>query len=120
MLHVALRAPRTARILVDGKDVVPEVHAVLDRMADFAERVRSGAWLGHTGKRIKNVVNVGIGGSDLGPAMAYDALRAYSDRGLTLRFVSNVDATDFAEAVQGLDPHRRLRLSKRSRPSKRL
>jgi glucose-6-phosphate isomerase len=104
VLHVALRAPRTARILVDGKDVVADVHAVLDKMADFAERVRSGAWLGHTGKRIRNVVNVGIGGSDLGPAMAYDALRAYSDRNLTLRFVSNVDATDFAEAVQGLDP----------------
>jgi glucose-6-phosphate isomerase len=104
VLHVALRAPRTTKILVDGKDVVAEVHAVLDKMAGFAERVRSGAWLGHTGKRIKNVINVGIGGSDLGPAMAYEALRAYSDRGLTLRFVSNVDATDFAEAVQGLDP----------------
>jgi glucose-6-phosphate isomerase len=103
VLHVALRAPRTAKIVVDGKDVVPDVHAVLDKMAGFAEKVRSGAWLGHTGKRIKNVVNVGIGGSDLGPAMAYDALRAYSDRGLTLRFVSNVDASDFAEAVQGLD-----------------
>jgi glucose-6-phosphate isomerase len=103
VLHVALRAPRTAQIVVDGKDVVADVHAVLDKMAGFAERVRSGGWLGHTGKRIKNVVNVGIGGSDLGPAMAYDALRAYSDRGLTLRFVSNVDATDFAEAVQGLD-----------------
>jgi glucose-6-phosphate isomerase len=89
--------------MVDGKDVVPDVHAVLDKMAGFAERVRSGAWLGHTGKPIKNVVNVGIGGSDLGPAMAYEALRAYCDRGLTLRFVSNVDATDFAEAVQGLD-----------------
>lgn len=103
VLHVALRTPRGKQILVDGKDVVPEVHAVLDKMGAFAERVRSGAWLGHTGKRIKNIVNVGIGGSDLGPAMAYDALRAYSDRALTLRFVSNVDATDFAEAVQGLD-----------------
>jgi glucose-6-phosphate isomerase len=103
VLHVALRAPREQKILVDGKDVVPDVHAVLDKMSAFAERVRSGAWLGHTGKRIKNIVNVGIGGSDLGPAMAYDALRAYSDRGLSLRFVSNVDATDFAEAVQGLD-----------------
>jgi glucose-6-phosphate isomerase len=103
VLHVALRSPRTAKIVVDGKDVVPEVHEVLSKMAGFAERVRSGQWLGHTGKRIKNIVNVGIGGSDLGPAMAYDALRAYSDRGLTLRFVSNVDATDFAEAVQGLD-----------------
>lgn len=103
VLHVALRTPRGKPIVVDGKDVVPEVHAVLDKMSAFAERVRSGAWLGHTGKRIKNVVNVGIGGSDLGPAMAYDALRAYSDRGLSLRFVSNVDATDFAEAVQDLD-----------------
>ena len=103
VLHVALRAPRTSQILVDGKDVVPDVQAVLDKMADFAERVRSGAWLGHTGKRIKTVVNIGIGGSDLGPAMAYEALRAYSDRGLTFRFVSNVDASDFAEAVQGLD-----------------
>jgi glucose-6-phosphate isomerase len=103
VLHVALRAPRGQQIVVDGKDVVADVHAVLDKMSDFAERVRSGAWLGHTGKRIKNIVNVGIGGSDLGPAMAYDALRAYSDRHLTLRFVSNVDATDFAEAVQGLD-----------------
>ncbi|RYZ03555.1 MAG: glucose-6-phosphate isomerase [Myxococcales bacterium] len=103
VLHVALRAPRGQQILVDGKDVVADVHAVLDKMSQFAERVRSGAWLGHTGKRIKNIVNIGIGGSDLGPAMAYDALRAYSDRGLTLRFVSNVDATDFAEAVQGLD-----------------
>jgi glucose-6-phosphate isomerase len=103
VLHVALRAPRDRKILVDGKDVVAEVHAVLDKMSDFAERVRSGAWLGHTGKRIKNIVNIGIGGSDLGPAMAYEALRAYSDRNLTLRFVSNVDATDFAEAVHGLD-----------------
>lgn len=103
VLHVALRTPRGKQIVVDGKDVVHEVHAVLDKMSAFAQRVRSGAWLGHTGKRIKNVVNVGIGGSDLGPAMAYDALRAYSERGLTLRFVSNVDATDFAEAVQDLD-----------------
>ena len=103
VLHVALRTPRSKQIVVDGKDVVPEVHAVLDKMGEFAKRVRLGAWLGHTGKRIKNIVNVGIGGSDLGPAMAYDALRAYGDRGLTLRFVSNVDASDFAEAVQGLD-----------------
>jgi glucose-6-phosphate isomerase len=103
VLHVALRTPRGKQILVDGQDVVPEVHAVLDKMGDFAKRVRSGAWLGHTGKPIKNIVNVGIGGSDLGPAMAYDALRAYSERGLTFRFVSNVDASDFAEAVQGLD-----------------
>jgi glucose-6-phosphate isomerase len=120
VLHVALRAPRSAKIVVDGKDVVPEVHAVLDKMAGFAERVRSGAWLGHTGKRIKNVVNVGIGGSDLGPAMAYDALRAYSDRGLTLRFVSNVDATDFAEAVQGLDAAETLFIiCSKTPPSKR-
>jgi glucose-6-phosphate isomerase len=103
VLHTALRAPRGKQVFVDGKDVVPEVHAVLDKMGAFAERVRSGAWLGHTGRRIKNIVNVGIGGSDLGPAMAYEALRHYSDRNLTLRFVSNVDATDFAEAVQGLD-----------------
>jgi glucose-6-phosphate isomerase len=104
VLHVALRAPRDARIVFDGQNVVPGVHAVLDKMAGFALQVRSGAWLGHTGKRVKNVVNIGIGGSDLGPAMACDALRHYSDRGLSMRFVSNVDATDFAEAVQGLDP----------------
>ena len=102
-LHVALRAPMGERILVDGRDVVPEVHAVLDRMADFAARVRSGAWTGFTGKRIRNVVNVGIGGSDLGPAMAYEALRAFSDRGLTFRFVSNVDGTDLSEAIRDLD-----------------
>jgi glucose-6-phosphate isomerase len=104
VLHVALRAPRGSEILVDGVNVVPEVHRVLDKMAEFAQRVRAGEWLGHTGKRIKNIVNVGIGGSDLGPAMAYEALRSFSDRNLRLRFVSNVDATDFAEAVQGLDP----------------
>jgi glucose-6-phosphate isomerase len=104
VLHVALRAPRGQRILVDGTDVVPEVHAVLDRMADFANRVRSGAWKGYTGKRIRNVINVGIGGSDLGPVMAYEALRHYSDRGLTCRFVSNVDGTDFVEATRDLDP----------------
>ncbi len=104
VLHVALRAPRTESILLDGEDVVPGVHAVLDRMAAFCERVRSGAWLGHTGKRIRNVVNIGIGGSDLGPVMAYTALRHYADRELTFRFVSNVDGTDFAEAVHGLDP----------------
>jgi glucose-6-phosphate isomerase len=104
VLHVALRAPRDTTILVDGKDVVPEVHAVLDRMADFSERVRSGEWKGHTGKRIRNVINIGIGGSDLGPVMAYEALRHYSDRSMTFRFVSNVDGTDFAEAVQDLDP----------------
>jgi len=104
VLHTALRAPRAASIKVDGVDVVPEVHAVLDRMAAFANRIRSGEWKGHTGKRIKNIVNVGIGGSDLGPVMAYEALRHYSDRSLTLRFVSNVDGTDFAEATHDLDP----------------
>jgi len=103
VLHVALRAPRDASIVVDGENVVPGVHAVLDRMAQFADRVRSGAWKGHTGRRIRNVVNVGIGGSDLGPVMAYEALKHYSDRALTFRFVSNVDGTDFAEAVEGLD-----------------
>ena len=104
VLHVALRAPRDARIEVDGEDVVPFVHQVLDKMADFSERVRSGAWTGQTGKPIRNVVNIGIGGSDLGPVMAYEALRFYADRGLTLRFVSNVDGTDFAEATRDLDP----------------
>ncbi|MGL6111222.1 MAG: glucose-6-phosphate isomerase [Rubrivivax sp.] len=103
VLHVALRAPRGADIRVDGVNVVPEVHAVLERMSAFAQRVRSGAWRGHSGKRIRNVVNIGIGGSDLGPVMAYEALRHYSARDMQLRFVSNVDATDFAEAVQGLD-----------------
>ncbi|MEU8590274.1 glucose-6-phosphate isomerase [Streptomyces sp. NPDC048664] len=104
VLHTALRAPRGAVVEVDGENVVPDVHAVLDKMAAFADRVRSGAWKGHTGKRIKNVVNVGIGGSDLGPAMAYEALRAFSDRSLTLRFVSNVDGADLHEATRGLDP----------------
>jgi glucose-6-phosphate isomerase len=104
VLHVALRAPRGASIVVDGENVVPKVHAVLDRMADFSNRVRGGAWKGHTGKRIRNVVNIGIGGSDLGPVMAYEALRAYSERALTFRFVSNVDGTDFAEATRDLDP----------------
>jgi glucose-6-phosphate isomerase len=104
VLHVALRAPKGASIVVDGVNVVPEVHAVLDKMADFSNRVRSGAWLGHTGKRIRNVINIGIGGSDLGPVMAYEALKHYSQRSLTFRFVSNVDGTDFAEAVQDLDP----------------
>jgi glucose-6-phosphate isomerase len=104
VLHVALRAPRGAVIMVDGDNVVPRVHAVLDRMADFCRRLRSGAWLGHTGRPIRNVINVGIGGSDLGPVMAYEALKHYSERGLTFRFVSNIDGTDFAEAVQGLDP----------------
>ena len=104
VLHVALRAPRDAVIMHDGKNVVPEVHAVLDKMADFANRVRSGTWQGHTGKRIRNVINIGIGGSDLGPVMAYEALKHYSDRSLTFQFVSNVDGTDFAEAVHDLDP----------------
>src|SRR6202047_2097278 len=104
VLHVALRAPKSESIVVDGENVVPQVHAVLDRMADFAERIRSGQWKGHTGQRICNVINIGIGGSDLGPVMAYEALKHYSDRALTLRFVSNVDGTDFAEAVQDLDP----------------
>ncbi|MCB9119364.1 MAG: glucose-6-phosphate isomerase [Caldilinea sp.] len=104
VLHVALRAPRDAHIYVDGEDVVPQVHAVIDQMSAFAERVRSGAWRGFTGQRIRTVVNIGIGGSDLGPVMAYEALRHYSDRNLSFRFVSNVDGTDFAEAVQDLDP----------------
>ncbi|MGA2128080.1 MAG: glucose-6-phosphate isomerase [Xanthobacteraceae bacterium] len=104
VLHVALRAPRSASIVVDGQNVVPEVHAVLDKMADFADRLRGGGWTGHTGKRIRNVVNIGIGGSDLGPVMAYEALKHYSDRAMTFRFVSNVDGTDFAEAVRDLDP----------------
>jgi glucose-6-phosphate isomerase len=104
VLHVALRAPRDASILVDGKNVVPEVHSVLDKMADFANRVRSGAWKGHTGRQIRNVINIGIGGSDLGPVMAYEALKHYSERAMTFRFVSNVDGTDFAEAVRDLDP----------------
>ncbi|HZP27666.1 MAG TPA: glucose-6-phosphate isomerase [Acidimicrobiia bacterium] len=103
VLHVALRAPEGEHIAVDGADVVPEVHAVLRKMADFCDRVRSGAWTGHTGRRIRNVVNVGIGGSDLGPAMAYDALRDFSQRDMTFRFVSNVDGTDFWESVRDLD-----------------
>src|ERR1700678_2175674 len=104
VLHVALRAPRGTTILHDGRNVVPKVHAVLDRMADFSNRVRSGDWKGYTGKRIRNVINVGIGGSDLGPVMAYEALKHYSDRTMTFRFVSNVDGTDFVEAVRDLDP----------------
>jgi glucose-6-phosphate isomerase len=103
VLHVALRAPRGASIVVDGENVVPGVHAVLDRLAAFATRVRSGEWKGHTGKRIRNVINIGIGGSDLGPVMAYDALRTYTDRDLTVRFVSNVDPADFVEATRDLD-----------------
>src|SRR5271154_6949481 len=104
VLHVALRAPREAKILVDGKNVVPEVHAVLDKMSAFSNRVRSGEWKGHTGKRIVNIVNIGIGGSDLGPVMAYEALKHYSDRGLNFRFVSNVDGIDFVEATHDLNP----------------
>jgi glucose-6-phosphate isomerase len=104
VLHVALRSPKGASIVVDGQNVVPQVHAVLDKMADFSNRLRSGSWKGHTGKRIRNVINIGIGGSDLGPVMAYEALRHYSDRALTFRFVSNVDGTDIAEATQDLDP----------------
>ncbi|HZI33893.1 MAG TPA: glucose-6-phosphate isomerase [Candidatus Binatia bacterium] len=104
VLHVALRAPKTAKILVDGKNVIPDVHAVLNKMAKFSDRVRSGAWKGHTGKRIENIINIGIGGSDLGPVMAYEALKHYSRRDLTFRFVSNVDGADFVEAVQDLNP----------------
>jgi glucose-6-phosphate isomerase len=103
VLHIALRAPKGESILVDGKDVVPEVHAVLDKMAAFSDKVRSGAWKGHTGKRIRNIINIGIGGSDLGPVMAYEALKYYSQRDLTFRFVSNVDGTDFVEAVRDLN-----------------
>jgi glucose-6-phosphate isomerase len=102
-LHVALRAPRGSSIVVDGENVVPQVHAVLDSMADFCNRIRSGEWTGHTGRRIRNVVNIGIGGSDLGPVMAYEALRYYSSRDMTFHFVSNVDGTDFAEATRDLD-----------------
>src|SRR5688572_595439 len=108
VLHVALRAPVSERVLLDAKDVVPEVHAVLARMTAFCERVRSGAWTGHTGKRIRNVVNIGIGGSDLGPVMAYEALRYYSAATLTFRFVSNIDGTDLVEAVRDLDPTQTL------------
>ena len=104
VLHVALRAPKGAQILLDGKNVVLDVQAVLDKMSDFANRLRSGAWKGHTGKRIRNVINIGIGGSDLGPVMVYEALKHYSDRSITFRFVSNVDGTDFVEAVRDLDP----------------
>ena len=108
VLHVALRAPRDAEILVDGVNVVPEVHAVLDKMADFSNRVISGEWKGYTGKRIRNVINIGIGGSDLGPVMAYEALRYYSHRDITCRFVSNVDGTDFVEATRDLDAEETL------------
>jgi glucose-6-phosphate isomerase len=127
VLHVALRAPRDASIVVDGENVVPQVHAVLDKMADFSARVRSGAWKGHTGKPIRNVINIGIGGSDnigiggsdLGPVMAYEALKHYSERAMTFRFVSNVDGTDFAEAVQDLAPAETFFLRKLSRHLKR-
>src|SRR5437868_13252076 len=108
VLHVALRAPGDASIVVAGENVVPQVHAVLDQMAGFATRVRSGAWTGYTGKRITSVVNIGIGGSDLGPVMAYEALKHYSARDRTFRFVSNVDGTDFAEATRDLDPEETL------------
>jgi glucose-6-phosphate isomerase len=108
VLHVALRAPRDQSIVVNGRNVVPEVHEVLDRMAAFANRVRGGQWRGHTGKRIRNVVNIGIGGSDLGPVMAYEALRHYSQRDMTFRFISNVDGTDFEEATRDLDPEETL------------
>src|SRR5206468_4300654 len=104
VLHVALRAPRDQQILVDGRDVVPDVHAVLDRMSAFADEVRGGRWTGSTGRRIRNVVNIGIGGSDLGPAMAYEALRDFSERSMRFRFVSNVDGADVAEATRDLDP----------------
>jgi glucose-6-phosphate isomerase len=108
VLHIALRAPQGQSIRVDGQDVVPQVHAVLDKMADFANRVRSGQWKGHTGKSIHNVVNIGIGGSDLGPVMAYEALRHYTQRTLTFRFISNIDSTDFYEATRDLDPEETL------------
>ena len=108
VLHTALRAPKGASIVVDGVNVVPQVHAVLDKMADFSNRVRGGDWKGHTGKRIRNVINIGIGGSDLGPVMAYEALKHYSERAITFRFVSNIDGTDFAEAVRDLDPSETL------------
>jgi glucose-6-phosphate isomerase len=108
VLHVALRAPRGASIIVDGENIVPKIHSVLDKMADFSDRVRSGAWKGHTGKHIRNVINIGIGGSDLGPVMAYEALKDYSERAMTFRFVSNIDGADFAEAVRDLDPSETL------------
>lgn len=104
VLHTALRMPRESSLMVDGENIIPKVHTVLDRMAEFSNQVRSGEWKGHTGKRIRNVVNVGIGGSDLGPVMAYEVLRFYSERNLRFRFVSNVDGTDLTEAVRDLDP----------------
>jgi glucose-6-phosphate isomerase len=113
VLHVALRAPQGQSIMEEGEDVVPQVRAVLARMAGFSNRVRSGEWKGHTGKRIRNVINIGIGGSDLGPVMAYEALRYYSQRDLTFRFVSNIDGTDFAEATRDLDAERHCSSSRR-------
>src|SRR6267154_6890854 len=104
VLHVALRAPRGASIIVDGQNVVPAVYDVLDKMATLSNRIRNGEWVGHTGKRIRNIINIGIGGSALGPVMAYEALRYYTDRSLTFRFVSNIDGTDFVEATRDLDP----------------
>ena len=104
VLHIALRAPKGATIVVNGENVVPQVHAVLDRMAAFSDRIRDGRWTGHTGKRIRNILNIGIGGSDLGPVMAYEALKHYSDRAMTFRFISNIDGTDFVEATRDLDP----------------
>src|SRR5215471_13568826 len=108
VLHVALRAPKNATLIVEGQDVISQVHAVLAKMEDFSNRIRTGSWKGHTGKRIRNIVNIGIGGSDLGPVMAYEALKYYSDRNLTFRFVSNIDGTDFTEAVRDLDPSETL------------
>src|SRR5262249_39855073 len=108
VLHVALRAPKNTCIIVDGKNVVPEVHSVLDKMSDFSNHVRTGIWSGHSGKRIRNVINIGIGGSDLGPVMAYEALKHYSDRTFTFRFVSNIDGTDLAEALRDVDPSETL------------
>ena len=121
VLHVALRMPKDESLIVDGVDVVKEVHDVLDRMAQFTERVRSGSWKGHSGKPIRNIINIGIGGSDLGPVMAYEALRHYSRRDLTFRFVSNVDSTDFAEATRDMQPTRRCSSSppRRSQRSRR-
>jgi len=115
VLHVALRAPPDASIVVDGRNVVPDVHAVLDKMTAFANRVRSGDWKGHTGKRIRNVINIGIGGSDLGPVMAYEALKFYSERAMTFRFVSNVDGTDIVEATRDLDATETLFIIRRRR-----
>ena len=108
VLHVALRAPKNATLIVEGQDVISQVHAVLAKMADFSNRIRTGSWKGHTGKRIRNIINIGLGGSDLGPVMAYEALKYYSDRSLTFRFVSNIDGTDFSEAVRDLDPSETL------------